>query len=134
MNKIVYITGSQEQNFLFSLQQKKDVFFVRIDGKNIPTLSNYLKEISEKFAFPMPCKTLDGYMDWIRDLSWITQDDIIIFIDNFSLFLSKDLEKRQEILCLFKREILPWWDEQVRSYVIEGKRRNFTVFLVDNKN
>lgn len=132
MNNVVCISKSKEKEFLSLIKQDDDTFCVVINGKNICTLSEYLKIMSEEFSFPRPTsKNVDVYLDWMEDLSWIKQEKIVLFIEDFSCFLKDAPCEKIEIIELFKNNILLWWDEEVEYHVVEGKRRSFMVYLVD---
>lgn len=44
---------------------------LKYSRKECLSLSNYLDSMSELLKFPIKAKGLDGYNDWMRDLSWI---------------------------------------------------------------
>ncbi|MBD5093446.1 MAG: barstar family protein [Subdoligranulum sp.] len=131
MNDIIHISKQREQEILFLLKQNQNTFYVIINGKHIRTLPEYLKVMSEEFSFPIPSKSVDGYLDWIRDLTWIEQENIVLFIENFSHFLEDDPSQKAKMIKLFRDSILPWWDGDVERYVVEGEKRSFQVYLVD---
>lgn len=52
---------------------------------------------------------MDRFLDWIRDLSWLDSSKIELII----------------------KLILPYWDEIVLYTTVEGKRKEFIVYLVN---
>lgn len=131
MNEILHISKQKEQEILASLKRDQNTFYVIINGKQVRTLPEYLKVMSEEFSFPIPSKGVDGYMDWIRDLMWIEQENIVLFIEDLPHFLEDDPSEKAEMIELFRDSILPWWDGEVELYVVEGEKRSFLVYLVD---
>ena len=131
MNDIIHISKQKEQEILSLLKQDQNTFYVIINGKHVRTLPEYLKVMSEEFSFPIPNKGVDGYMDWIEDLTWIEQENIVLFIEDFSHFLEEDPSRKTQMIELFRDKILPWWDGEVERYVVEGEKRSFQVYLVD---
>lgn len=74
---------------------------------------------------------MDRFLDWIRDLSWLDSSKIELIIKNQKEFLTEDLKVREDILDLFIKLILPYWDEIVLYTTVEGKRKEFIVYLVN---
>lgn len=110
----------------------EDFLVAEIDGQKCQSLKEYLKDISDIFEFPMRPSGLDGYNDWICDLTWISADKkIAIIITCFSEFLKNDTISKSYITDDFEHIILPWWDSDVLNHVVNGKRRTFIVYLVD---
>ena len=114
------------------LQELGDCFFAEIDGKTCRTEAQFYKKISEAMSFPTEVKLFAGFDDWIRDLLWIRQKRIAFVIYNYKSFMSDNVEKRNYIISAFKNDILPWWESDVKKYVVEGTPRQFDVFLVDD--
>ena len=72
----------------------------------------------------------DGYEDWMCDLFWFDVDEFVLFIINYDEFLSDDLKSKNIVMEGFKDYILPWWDEDVEKYEVEGKKKKFNVFII----
>jgi len=45
--------------------------------------------------------------------------------------MSKDLNGKRLFLEYFKESILPFWEEDVLHCVVEGKTKEFTVYLIE---
>ena len=113
------------------LKQLDGIWVAEIDGRNIDTLENYLHEICNTFKFPIPAKSMDGYLDWMTDLGWLESKGYALIINNFGDFMKDDREKKEKVLWLFREDILPFWQSGVEQYVVEGKAKPFNVYLVE---
>lgn len=131
-NKVIRISLEKFDTVKERLITKKNkIFFVEIDGKNLPTLEEYFPIISKLCGFPIPARSWDGYNDWMTDFSWINEKDIVIVIYNFEHFLQKDPSAKVKVIEKFQNNILPWWEKDVLNHVVEGKTKKFVVYLVD---
>ena len=128
MNQIYQITNKEIEKIKMDCLE---TYIVDIDGGKILNLSQFLDIMTEKFKFPIPSKSLDSYLDWIRDLSWIDAQEFVLIIRNFSLFLKDDLTTKNEIIDDFKEIILPWWETEVEQCVVGGKAKPFNIYLID---
>ena len=128
MNQIYQITNKEIEKIKMDCLE---TYIVNIDGGKILNLSQFLNTMTEKFKFPIPSKSLDSYLDWIRDLSWIDSQEFMLIIRNFSLFLKDDLTTKNEIIDDFKEIILPWWETEVEQCVVGGKAKPFNIYLID---
>ncbi len=128
-NNIHYISLQEVPQLKVKFQQRKEVFMVEIDGKQCTYLTDYLKEISECLHFPIKSKGLDGYNDWMRDLSWINEKQIVILINNYKDFLSEDAASKEAIIEDFNQLILPWWESESVHFVINGESKEMTVYV-----
>ena len=113
-----------------------------IDGNDIQTKTDYLAIMTEKFDFPQfnnRLCNLDGYLDWMTDLTWLDEnfekpDDSPLKPYNFSLIITNyrkafggnfnDLNSY--VIEFFIEDILPHWEED------ETYSRKFNVYLVEN--
>jgi hypothetical protein len=98
-----YVTRSEIHGIRKYYSTNETLYIVQIDGKRIRNLNEYLKEISTQFQFPIPTKGLDGYLDWMRDLSWLKKDGYVLIIDNYSDFLSEDFKNKDCILKILMK-------------------------------
>ena len=75
---------------------KNKIFEVEIDLKNVKNSSSFFKEMDDVFHFPPYFRknSYDSLNDCMRDLSWIEEDEIIIFKN------LKFLKERNEKLFL----------------------------------
>lgn len=103
----------------------------KIDGEKVKTRTDFFLVMEETLCFPECCDdSIDAFSDWMRDLSWIAEDHINVIIYSEKSFLSKDLNFRNLILDVFSEDILPFWESEVLYTVVEGKCKNFNVYLV----
>ena len=131
-NEIYNITEEELSLVKQQLYSQKGVWVAEIDGSKIPTWKDYVREIERVFRFPTPCdKSMDAYLDWITDLSWLNSQGYSLIIKNVNNFMRNDLEKREKVLRFFREDILPFWQSDVEQYVVEGKAKPFNVYLVD---
>ena len=133
LNKIVHFTYAEYDAFKKSCPFDKNTHVVELDGRTIQSCADYLQQIRKTFAFPYPewNLSLDGYQDWIRDLSWLEKDGYVLIIKNYSEFIKYDLESKNSIISSLKNTVLPWWQTEVEHCVVEGKPKPFMVYLVD---
>ena len=62
---------------------------------------------------------------------WLNVDGFILGIINYDKFLSKDLWYKEAIMKSFRKEILPWWEEDVEKYCVGGEKKYFGVFIIE---
>lgn len=131
-NNIIPLSPSSCDTIKKRLASDDNILVVEIDGEKCSCLSEYLHTISNGLSFPTQPSGLDSYNDWICDLTWIDSDlKIAIIIEHFSKFLRNDLNARKYVLEDFENIILPWWETDVISHVVDGKPRIFSVYLID---
>ena len=129
-NRIIYTSDKEIAEVRKCLKQNDKTYVVEIEGIKCLYLSDYLNLISDLFQFPMKVKGLDGYNDWMKDLSWIGKNQIVIIIYNFQQFLQKDVSSKTAILEDFYEIILPWWESEVVNCVVGGEKRRMVVYLI----
>ena len=105
---------------------------VIIDGRQVRYEGDFFNIMEMEFRFPRPC---DGYMDifldWITDLTWLEYDKITLVIKNKKEFLSNNFLFKVKVLTNFVEIVLPFWEEEVVRCVVEGKPKQFDVYLAD---
>jgi hypothetical protein len=132
-NRIINIDSNEYQ--IIRKQIESDTFLVELDGNNIQN-ERQLFDVMEK-AYNL--HTLNGtwgknwaaFDDLMTDLDWIGYDKYILTIFSFKSFMSKDLNGKRLFLEYFKESILPFWEEDVLHCVVEGKTKEFTVYLIE---
>lgn len=131
-NEIYNITAKELTSIKQQLCNQKGVWVAEIDGSKVPTWKDYAREVEKAFCFPTPCdRSMDVYLDWMTDLSWLNSQGYILIIKNVETLMRDDPEKREKTLRFFKEDILPFWQFGVAQYVVEGKAKTFNVYLVD---
>lgn len=130
-NKLVYITKDEAEQIKNHALNNEDVFFAEIEGAEIRTEADYVQEMSNAFAFPheLPAMKIGWYNDYISDLMWIEQKDIVLLIHNYDLMLCDEQKLKKNILDDFEEIILPWWEGEVVGHMVGGMPRGFIVYL-----
>lgn len=131
-NNIYHLSFTQFAAVKRRLQENGNCFLAEIYGKDCETSTQFYKSVSEIMSFPIASKSFDGFFDWIRDLTWIVPKRIAFIIYNYESFMNKDKEKRAFLMSAFRDDILPWWESEVKQYVVEGTPRQFDVYLIDD--
>lgn len=130
-NKIYQINTNEAKIIKEKYQSQQDIYIAELDGKNLRSWSDYIIEIQEIFQFPTQETNMDAYNDWMRDLDWLDKGGYVLFIYNFTDFLKNDSKLKKHVLNRFIDTILPWWQNDVELYVVDGKAKPFNVYLVD---
>jgi hypothetical protein len=132
MNRIYNVSFKEITPVVETLKSLPNTHLVEIDGNNIQSWKEYIAVIENGFKFPTSCiDTMCGYSDWIRDLEWLKKDAYSLVIYDYNKFLRKDKALKRIIMEDFRDSILPWWQEDVVKYVVEGKAKQFNIYLVD---
>jgi len=128
-NKLYRITKTESGSIKKKLQQE-GLWLGEMDGGSIRTQQDFLDCMSTTCGFPYATKSMDGYLDWIRDLSWLEKDGYALFIYNADEFLSQDPEFRERVFESFTEIVFPWWEYDIEHYVVDGKAKPFNVYLI----
>ena len=103
-----------------------------IDGEKIKSESEFIAFMEKELCFPRPGNGIvDRYLDWMRDLSWLSFDSYEIYIINQNEFLKSNFKDRKNILNDFDNIILPYWEHDVLYQCVGGECKDFNVYLVD---
>lgn len=129
-NKVLYVSISEITVIKENLNKSEDTFMMEIEGSQIRNLTDYLSCISRLMKFPSPSRGIDSYNDWMCDLEWIKQNNIVLIVNDYEQFLRMDLLAKKDIIDGFTTLILPWWQEDVISCCVGGEPRKFMVYLV----
>lgn len=106
------------------------MFKIQLDGLLIKNYSDFIKEIQRKMYFPRDCEgSIDRYLDWMRDLSWIQSDTICIQILNSKYFMEENPVDRKNVLEDFHDTIIPFWKYEAEIVIVGGKKRNIILEL-----
>ena len=119
-NEVKYISMQEVPQLKNKYQQDQDIFMVEINGSQCSKLADYLKIMSDSFDFPIEAKSMDGYNDWMRDLTWIEEKKIVVLISNYTDFLKDDPSSKENIPYNFEHTILPWWDGGYAGCLVNG--------------
>jgi hypothetical protein len=129
-NEIRHVTRQQYAEIVKAVANTS-TFIGELDGRDIHDLGDFLEKVYDVFQFPNYYKSIDGYLDWIRDLDWLQSDGFIFAILNFKSFMDADPHAREIILASMEDTVIPWWDGDVEKYSVGGKAKPFNVYYVD---
>ena len=130
-NKIVYIAKDEMKKIKTDALNNQDVFLAEIDGNRIRTEEEYVQAMIDAFAIPYPLLGMKiGILnDWIKDLTWIDQKDIVLIFHDFDFMLLDDLHAKKLIMIYFEKIILPWWEGEVVECMVGGEPRGFMLYI-----
>lgn len=133
MNKLYRMTKEEfeKRNILYKYN---DVKYIVMDGKGIGTYEQYFDKLWEVFNFSeIPDDWEKDYHtedDFMTEMDELTEDKYIFIIKNYDEFLANNIEEKAEIEDYYENYLLPFWDEEVERVVVEGKRKDFDIYLV----
>lgn len=130
-NKVYSATSAYLPTLRKDLAATPGLWVGELDGNQIPDLDVFLKTVSSLMHFPTISKSLDSYLDWICDLDWLNADGYALIIKNYSNFMDEDPELKKHVMHLFFKNVLPWWEEDVKRFVVEGEPKPFNLYLID---
>lgn len=130
-NKIIQTTEDGFLKELIEISSQYNALKVEIDGAEIQTWKDFIGFIEKSFQFPTTCEdSMDRYLDWIRDLSWLKHEAFIISVKNSKQFFANNSKLRDEILNDLEEVVLPFWESEVEEVVVDGKSKLFRVYLI----
>lgn len=110
-------------------------YIVLFDGKKNKNIKTFLENIWLQLKFPEePNHNWDAYLDWMRDLSWIKEKNILIIIENFKHFLSDEPTNKTYFLSDFSSVIFPFWeDSAIEVFGNEKMIKNITFVCLNGE-
>lgn len=133
MNKLYRMTKEEFEKKKI-LYKYNDVKYIVMDGKGIGTYEQYFDKLWEVFNFS---EIPDGWEkdyhtedDFLTEMDELPDDKYIFVIKNYDEFLANNIEEKAEIEDYYENYLLPFWDEEVERVVVEGKRKDFDIYLV----
>lgn len=133
MNKLYRMTKEEFEKKKI-LYKFNDVKYIVMDGKGIETYEQYFDKLWEVFNFS---EIPDGWEkdyhtedDFLTEMDELPDDKYIFVIKNYDEFLANNIEEKAEIEDYYENYLLPFWDEEVERVVVEGKRKDFDIYLV----
>lgn len=118
------------KNNFQSIKKGRLPFEAVIDGNEIINYVDFINAMQRAFSFPRDCLgSIDRYLDWMRDLSWIDANNIIIKIKNSSSFMIENLQERELILNDFNEIIIPFWENEVNDVIVDGSKKKIQLYL-----
>ncbi len=131
-NSIQAIDRKSVEFIKSSTDKNNNLLIAEIDGANVKSWEDYAAHIQKEFQFPTSClDSIDRYLDWMRDLSWLEKEGFVLIITNYSEFMAENFRLKNDIILDFKEIILPFWEKEVEDVVVEGVVKPFVVYLVD---
>lgn len=107
-----------------------------MDGAGIETYEQYFDRLWEVFEFSdIPegwKKDFHTEDDFMTEMDELPADKYIFVIKNYDKFMRNNNEEKYEIEDYYENYLLPFWDEEVERVVVEGKRKDFNIYLVSN--
>ncbi len=135
MNRLYRITKEEFEKKKI-LYKFNDVKYIVMDGKGIETYEQYFDELWKVFSFSeIPEGWEKDYHtedDFMTEMDELTKDKYVFVIKNYDEFLANDIKEKEEIEDYYENYLLPFWDEEVERVVVEGKRKDFNIYLVSN--
>ena len=118
------------------LYKFNDVKYIIMDGAGIETYEQYFDKLWEVFGFS---EIPEGWKkDYHTEYDFMTDDDFLPFekytfvIKNYDEFMKNNNWEKENLEDTYKNYLLPFWDEEVERVVVEGKRKDFNIYLVSN--
>ena len=133
MNKLYRMTKEEFEKKKI-LYKYNDVKYIVMDGKGIGTYEQYFDKLWKVFNFSeIPEGWEKDYHtedDFLTEMDELPDDKYIFVIKNYDDFLANNIEEKAEIEDYYENYLLPFWDEEVERVVVEGKRKDFDIYLV----
>ena len=133
MNKLYRMTKEEFEKSKI-LYKYNDVKYIVMDGKGIETYEQYFDKLWEVFNFS---EIPDGWEkdyhtedDFLTEMDELPDDKYIFIIKNYDDFLANNIEEKAEIEDYYENYLLPFWDKEIERVVVEGKRKDFDIYLV----
>lgn len=133
MNKLYRMTKEEFEKKKI-LYKFNDVKYIVMDGKGIETYEQYFDKLWDVFNFS---EIPDGWEkdyhtedDFLTEMDELPDDKYIFVIKNYDDFLANNIEEKAEIEDYYENYLLPFWDKEIERVVVEGKRKDFDIYLV----
>lgn len=132
-NRIVYVNEQEADAVKAEALQKENVFFAELDGRSIQTEADYVRGM--ELVMNCPYEKSDMYLklgwyhDWICELLWLGEKDIVLLLRGYEFMLRNDEKTKKRIVEDFEEITLPWWEGEVIGHMAGGKPRSFMVYL-----
>lgn len=125
-NKIHYILKQNIDEILSS-----EDFVILFDGKKIRNKNELFSFLEETMDLP-DSDNWSLLIDWLTDLSWLKADKYAFVFDNYNSFLADDFVSKELFLEILKEDVLPWWENDAKKYVVGGAAKSFQVYIIKN--
>lgn len=132
MNNITKIDRKQLNIVLNTLD--RNTYLVTLDGEKISSTKDLFDEISKQFNFEYEDVSWGynwyAFDDLMTDLNWIDNDQIVMIISSYDLFMRDDINEKNRFLNYMSNSIIPFWENQAEENIVQGQRKSFTVYCV----
>ena len=98
----VYTIKEIKSQDLVCLKKDFTVAIFMINGNKINDLNSLFKIFAEDLKFPLPCRNLDSFYDWLIDLSECKKEKIIIIFNQYENIKKKDENPFTKITEIFR--------------------------------
>lgn len=136
MNKLYKMTAKEfeEKEILY---KHSDTKYIVMDGNDITTYEEYFDRLWQAFDFSdLPegwKKDNHSEYDFMTDDDFLPNDKYVFIIKNYEQFMKSNPTEKNRIEKRYNNYLLPFWDEEVERVVVDGKRKDFNIYLVSNK-
>jgi len=131
-NEIIKISSQEMSEILKEFRRDQSSYILELDGSKIYSWKDYIEIVAEKLEFPkINLYSKDGYIDWMTDLEWLEKESYIVIIYEYSKFMNENPCEKEEVIDMFRTNILPFWKEEVTHVTAGGYPKKFNVYLVD---
>ncbi len=135
MNRLYRMTKEEFEKKKI-LYKYPDTKYIVMDGTGIETYEQYFDRLWEVFGFSdIPegwKKDFHTEDDFMTEMDELPEDKYVFVIKNYDKFMKNNNEEKHEIEDYYENYLLPFWDEEVERVVVEGKRKDFNIYLVSN--
>lgn len=135
MNKLYRMTKEEFEKEKI-LYRHNDVKYMVMNGAGINTYEQYFDKLWEVFGFS---EFPEGWKkDYHTEYDFMTDDDFLpaekytFVIKNYDEFMKNNKWEKENLEDTYENYLLPFWDEEVERVVVEGKRKDFNIYLVSN--
>ena len=116
-----------QANLLFTKKPEAltGYWIAQIDGAKSKTLKGFYKEIAAVLDFPDYFGfNLDSLDEFLNDLSWITEENIVLFIADSQYFIdnNSDQDKLNSLLALLDEAAYNWKMTENNDQLIPQKK------------
>ncbi len=136
MNKLYKMTAKEfeEKKILY---KHSDTKYIVMDGSGITTYEEYFDRLWQTFGFnDLPegwKKDNHSEYDFMTDDDFLPNDKYVFIIKNYEQFMKSNPTEKSKIEKRYNNYLLPFWDEEVERVVVDGKRKDFNIYLVSNE-
>jgi len=113
---VYLINKGLELEKIIATRDKNTAYF-SINAKNIVNSKSFFTLWSNILEFPYESNNLDSFYDWLRDLSWIDKNRIIILLDNYALLEASEPHRFKIIINIFSKSVEEWVRTGRQGYI-----------------